>query len=139
METKTSNYTELMDSDIDFIINRYKQQQLENARALIDPEAYVSTASESFDNHFMCKVCQCVVIDPEECSECQNTFCKECIRHWIRTENSTYLEGISSGLSNNPKCPTCKAVYKGVQLHRYLRNKLYEFKFKCAECEKDPE
>ena len=34
-------------------------------------------------------------------------------------------------------CPICKEGYEGAPLHRYLKNKLNSFMFKCTACEPD--
>ena len=54
----------------------------------IDPDTFCGTSESKneettkFDDHFVCRICQNVVIDAEECSKCQNCFCRKCMNQW---------------------------------------------------------
>ena len=102
----------------------------------IDPACFCGTSGEEsdgketnedkkFDEHFICGICQNVIIDAEECSKCQNCFCQKCINKWKQTSTnfkSTSEEPIDF---SNPSakyaatCPMCKEDYTGAPLHRY--------------------
>ena len=112
----------------------------------IDPKATnLTSKAEEFDHHFICRICQMVVIDAEECSKCQNCFCSKCIKHWQKTSTNYKLEDppSTSLVSEHGErnlvvcCPICKEAYTGTPLHRYLKNKLSLFLFKCNRCKNE--
>lgn len=45
-----------------------------------DKERFPNLQGEIFD----CLICQCVVKDPKECSNCGNLFCGICIDDWMK-------------------------------------------------------
>lgn len=67
------------------------------------------------DNCFLCSICSSVLIDPQMCFGCQNSFCKECIEKWKKEKNS---------------CPfRCKNA--SFTVDRRLSRMLSKLKFKC--------
>lgn len=98
--------------------------------------------SIKFDQHFVCGICQMVVIDAEECGKCQNVFCSACIKQWQKISNNYKVADppAHSVVSDHNErnlvvvCPMCKEGYQGAPLHRYLKNKLNSFLFKCQVC-----
>jgi len=99
--------------------------------------------SEQFDPHFICRICQMVVLDAEECAKCQNCFCSKCIKQWQKVSHNYKLVDpprqalISEYGKRNLAvvCPVCKEGYTGTPMHRYLKNKLNTFLFKCLTCD----
>lgn len=68
------------------------------------------------DSHFICTICFKVLHEPMECAKCQTSFCADCIDGWKR---------------NNRTCPVrCEyASYK--EMHKFVRQILYEHRFFC--------
>ena len=82
------------------------------------------------------------MIEAEECGKCQNVFCFKCIKKW-QLISTNYIstdpprENVVSDYNDRNLvvvCPMCKEGYTGTPLHRYLKNKLNSFLFKCTVC-----
>lgn len=43
---------------------------------------------QSFEEEILCYICQNVIIDPVQCIECQNTFCKDCLKQWNKKSST---------------------------------------------------
>ena len=101
-----------------------------------------SASSAAFDQHFVCGICQMVVLEAEECGKCQNCFCARCIKQWQQLSTNYKLadppsQNVVSAYGERNLvvvCPMCKEGYTGTPLHRYLKNKLSTFLFKCVNC-----
>uniref|UniRef100_A0A0G4H691 RING-type domain-containing protein n=1 Tax=Chromera velia CCMP2878 TaxID=1169474 RepID=A0A0G4H691_9ALVE len=81
----------------------------------LDPSRF----SAEVPNHFLCEICQCVVLEPLEHAKCQRAFCKACIEEWI---------------PKGKTCPHCRqdaSIKDFNALHRVLREQLGELKLKC--------
>ena len=80
-----------------------------------------SMGAEQFDSHFICRICQMVVLDAEECAKCQNCFCSKCIKQWQKTStNYKLVEPSSQAIISQygernlvVVCPICKEGYTG--------------------------
>lgn len=83
-----------------------------------------------------------VVLEAEECGKCQNVFCSKCIKQWQKISTNYKVadppsQNVVSDYSERNlvvTCPMCKEAYTGTPLHRYLKNKLNSFLFKCSGC-----
>ena len=77
----------LSDEEIEQIMNVCKPLP-QDLQIQIDPDTYCGTEEgkkddvTKFDEHFVCGICQNVVIDAEECAKCQNCFCRKCMNKW---------------------------------------------------------
>eukprot|EP01016_Furgasonia_blochmanni_P043090 TRINITY_DN5802_c0_g1_i4.p1 TRINITY_DN5802_c0_g1~~TRINITY_DN5802_c0_g1_i4.p1 ORF type:complete len:296 (-),score=-9.88 TRINITY_DN5802_c0_g1_i4:165-1052(-) len=68
----------------------------------------------TFDHDLVCTICQCVALDPTECSNCQCLFCTACMDRWLKTKNKCPM-GCPEPFQRNPphkKCPNtpCSAI-----------------------------
>ena len=72
---------------------------------------------ESFQELIICPICECIMIEPVMCLNCQNNYCKKCIEDWKKKSTS---------------CPNrCEnPIYKNVIGKNRLISK---FKFKCIK------
>jgi hypothetical protein len=73
---------------------------------------------EAFKDLIYCQICECLMMEPVMCFNCQNNFCKKCINDWkSRNANS---------------CPNrCEnPIYRDVIGKNRLISK---FKFKCTK------
>ena len=46
---------------------------------------HINAAVDSHDEcpiNFKCVICLCLVYDPEQCTACENMYCKICIKGW---------------------------------------------------------
>lgn len=71
----------------------------------------------SFPELIICQICQCIMIEPVMCMNCQNYYCKNCFEKW---KNKS---GICPNRCKNP-------VYKNVIEKNRLITKM---KFKCIK------
>jgi len=53
----------------------------------IDPSRIVDR--KEIAEHFLCPICQYLLVDPVCCSQCKNNFCKPCLDTWIRRQGQT--------------------------------------------------
>ena len=83
-----------------------------NEETIIKNENY-----ESFQDMIICQICQCIMLEPVMCLECQNHYCKKCIEDWKKKSD---------------KCPNrCEnTIYKNIIEKNRLITK---FKFKCIK------
>ncbi len=74
---------------------------------------------ENFKENIYCHICECLMIEPVICFNCQNYFCKKCAEDW-------------KNRNNNNSCPNrCEnAIMKDVIGKNLLISK---FKFKCIK------
>ena len=86
--------------------------QYTNEETVIKNEVY-----ESLKDNILCQICQCFMLEPIICLNCQNYFCKNCVESWKKKSNL---------------CPlNCKnPIYKNVIGKNNLISKL---KFKCIK------
>ena len=72
---------------------------------------------------FSCVICSELLYDPMECSECQNTFCGECLKDWLARGSDT--------------CPACsKEKSEYTAMHRKLKNQMNNIMVKC-KCDEE--
>ena len=83
--------------------------QLPQLRHLINKNTTVT----EIDDHFICKHCDDIVIEPEKCPKCEKLFCHACI------------DGV---------CPGCPTAQKSVELSRFERTSLDKVQFRCYKC-----
>lgn len=69
----------------------------------------VDKTGETPDN-FKCNICQLLVCDPVECSNCDQLFCDECIKQWMK-----------KGKQN---CPLCQNNVTPNPINRILKKYL---------------
>ena len=76
------------------------------------------TQYENFKENIYCQICECLMIEPVMCFNCQNYFCKKCTEDWKSR--------------NNNSCPNrCEnSIMKDVIGKNRLISK---FKFKCIK------
>ncbi|CAD8205110.1 unnamed protein product [Paramecium octaurelia] len=101
------------------IIEIHLQNQLMNFSFLSSSKLReIIVNPSSIDKNLICAICQSLVWDPKECSQCQNYFCSECI-------NNT--------LKQTKRCPIrCPNKMKLNAPHRLLRTQMYELQVKCV-------
>ena len=58
-------------------------EQYVNEETIIKNEKY-----ESFKELIYCPICECLMIEPVMCLDCQNNYCKNCIEKWKAKEGS---------------------------------------------------
>ena len=87
-------------------------EQYVNEETVIKNELY-----ESLKDNILCQICQCFMIEPIICLNCQNYFCNDCIESWKKKSNLCPLN------CENP-------IYKSVIGKNNLISKL---KFKCIK------
>ena len=87
-------------------------EQYVNEETIIKNDKY-----ESFKELIFCPICECLMIEPVMCLECQNNFCKNCIESWKK---------------KNGNCPNrCEnPIFKNVIGKNCLISK---FNFKCIK------
>lgn len=39
---------------------------------------------KAFEEEIICSICDGIIVDPIQCIECQNSFCKECLAQWSK-------------------------------------------------------
>jgi hypothetical protein len=83
-----------------------------NEETVVKNELY-----ESLKDNIICQICQCLMIEPIICLNCQNYFCKNCVESWKAKSNLCPLN------CENP-------IYKNVIGKNNLISKL---KFKCIK------
>ena len=71
----------------------------------------------SFPELIICQICQCIMLEPVMCLNCQNYYCKKCIEDWKK---------------KSPTCPNkCEEpIFKNVIEKNRLITKM---KFKCIK------
>jgi len=74
----------------------------------------------SFPELIICQICQCIMLEPVMCLNCQNYYCKKCIEDWKK---------------KSPTCPNkCEEpIFKNVIEKNRLITKM---KFKCIYIKK---
>ncbi|CAD8123432.1 unnamed protein product [Paramecium sonneborni] len=84
--------------------------QFPSIRALIvDPT--------SINQNLFCLICQELVVDPKECSQCQNLFCSECITSWLQRGKT---------------CPyNCSNQMQLKNPHRIVREAISQIQIRC--------
>ena len=71
----------------------------------------------SFQDLIICQICQCIMLEPVMCMNCQNYYCKKCIDDWQKK---------SKKCPNRCENPNYKSVIE--------RNRLItKMKFKCTK------
>ncbi|CAD8094446.1 unnamed protein product [Paramecium primaurelia] len=78
----------------------------------------------NIDQNLLCLICQELVIDPKECSQCQNLFCSDCITSWLQQKK---------------KCPyNCSDEIQLKNPHRIVKNSISQIEVKCLNkgCDK---
>jgi len=84
-------------------------------------KSQTSMGGEEFDSHFICRICQMVVLEAEECAKCQNCFCSKCIKQWQKVStNYKLVEPPRTAIVSEygernlvVVCPICKEGYTG--------------------------
>ena len=71
----------------------------------------------SFPELIICQICQCIMLEPVMCMNCQNYFCKNCIDGW---------KNKSGTCPNRCENPTYKSVIEKNRL-------ITKMKFKCIK------
>ena len=71
----------------------------------------------SFPELIICQICQCIMLEPVMCLNCQNYYCKKCIEDWKK---------------KSPTCPNkCEEpIFKNVIEKNRL---IIKMKFKCIK------
>ena len=74
---------------------------------------------ENFKEIIFCQICECLMIEPVMCFNCQNYFCKKCTEDW-------------KSRNNNNSCPNrCEDT---IMRNVIGKNRLIsKFKFKCIK------
>ena len=84
-----------------------------NEETIVKNEKY-----ESFKENIYCPICECLMIEPIMCFNCQNYFCKKCVEDWKGKNNNT--------CPNSCPNPVLKEVIGKNRL-------IAKFKFKCIK------
>ena len=72
---------------------------------------------DAFKEYIYCQICECLMIEPVMCLNCQNKFCKKCTEEWAK---------------RNGKCPlNCE----NTSLRKVIEkeNMISKIKFKCIK------
>ncbi len=67
------------------------------------------------DVGIICGICQSIIINPFSCDKCQNCFCMQCIKKWLKNHNDCPFRCANAKIAEN----------------RVMKNVLSIFKFKC--------
>ena len=51
------------------------------------------TVHDAFKDELMCKLCSNLLQNPQECTQCKENFCKECLVTWLGNENANCPTG----------------------------------------------
>lgn len=87
----------------------------------LDPDSIINTNFfESIKEIVVCTICSGILVNPRECSLCQNSFCKKCLDEWTCLNDSCPF-----------KCE--KSEFK--ESSRTLKNILEKLIFKCLFCD----
>lgn len=83
----------------------------------LDTEAVLNKEFfETIKEMVVCVICTGVIIDPKQCSNCENTFCKMCISDWLKTGNT---------------CPFKCVQFSVKEPSRTVKNLIEKLSFKC--------
>lgn len=74
-------------------------------------------------NHYLCKICGLIVIQPKECPRCAVLYCFDCNQGQI-TKNSKWA-------CQNKQCNTTEAV---IDIHRTVKEVMEKLIFSCPKC-----
>ena len=84
-----------------------------NEETVVQNEIY-----SAFKDDIICPICTNILIEPQMCMNCQNTYCKRCIEDWSKKNN---------------QCPNrCENPNYKRSLEK--NNTLSKLKFKCQKC-----
>ena len=72
---------------------------------------------KAIESVIICTICDGVVVDPLQCVECENLFCRSCIEQWQKRSNS---------------CPFKCQNFK-LKKNKMMNNILKNVKFKCSK------
>ena len=67
---------------------------------------------------FQCRICLDLVMDPVECENCSNLFCRECIEEWLKNSSSS-------------QCPYKHSFKKAIVLDQWIKKNLDKIYIKC--------
>lgn len=74
-----------------------------------------------FDEYFSCMICLMVVEEPQECLECNQLTCKECLDGWQAKGEQT--------------CPGCRGSLNiNSKLNRFVKQSLDNIELNCDSC-----
>ena len=86
----------------------------------IDPDCVTNPAFfDSISEIVVCSICSGILINPQECSLCQNSFCKKCLNEWACINSSCPYKCDNSEFKDSS---------------RTLKNLLEKLLFKCMFC-----
>ena len=86
----------------------------------LDPDSVTNLAFyDSIREIVVCNICTGILINPRECSLCQNSFCKKCLDEWTCINSS---------------CPYKCEKSEFRESSRTLKNLLEKLLFKCLFC-----
>ena len=87
------------------------------------PQNLIANRSDikAFEEEIICDICQNIIMEPTQCLQCQNTFCKKCINDWLKRSSTCPF-----------RCKPCEI--KENKLLRRLLSKITLFcPFKCGQ------
>ncbi|CAI2373519.1 unnamed protein product [Moneuplotes crassus] len=84
----------------------------------IDPSLVLVEEDKELNRFLYCAICLMVVNDPTQCSQCQSSFCQECIDKWR--------------FANSNRCPhKCEGKLKLEKVHKIVKNMLDDLQIRC--------
>ena len=88
------------------------------------------------NNYFVCSICLKVVIDPKECSTCNNLICSSCLQQWDKEAcvNPNFRE--QDKIQSKKICPMQCANPTYTNIHRFSKQELHLKRFKCPNNKK---
>ena len=102
----------------DFESNLNDQTSNVNQKAKFKINNFCGDKNNININKFICKICDCFLVDPIKCSKCQINFCKECItgKKCIKCNNENFEDNkdLNDEMINviNIKCDICQKILK---------------------------
>ena len=87
----------------------------------IQSSNFVPTELSQAIDHFVCRLCNFVVIQPKECPKCNCVYCFQCNQNQI----------MQKGKWN---CSECNSTDNLVDLHRVVKEVLEKLIFVCPKC-----
>ena len=55
----------------------------------------------AFEDEIICHICQNIILEPTQCVECQNSFCKQCITNWFKKSSTCPFRCKTSEMKEN--------------------------------------
>jgi len=82
---------------------------------------FVPTELTNVIDHFLCRICKYVVLQPKECPKCSSVYCHPCQQKY-QSERGMWI------------CKECTSKEQVIEMHRTVREVLDMLVFQCPKC-----